>query len=157
MINRSQKFIFYLFLRHSLTFLLSFSIAFWSQTGRKKQSSRKRVEKVDKSCIWSTKDKTILLECSVMLNYQLEIVGKELVTSIGDSDEFYVNLLFDRSIYRPMCTHMGYWIQKSRDQIHNCDKKCDYNISLTRTVYCLYTHSYSFHLQTNNILCLTLS
>ena len=42
-----------------------------------------------------------------MLNYQLEIVGEELVTSIGDSDEFYVNLLFDRSIYRPMCTHMG--------------------------------------------------
>ena len=29
------------------------------------------------------------------------------MTSIGLSDEFYVNLLFDRSIYRPMCTHMG--------------------------------------------------
>ena len=42
-----------------------------------------------------------------MLNYQLEIVGEEFVTSIGDSDEFYVNLLFDRSIYRPMCTDMG--------------------------------------------------
>ena len=73
-----------------------------------KQSGRKWVEKVDKSCIRSTKDKTILLECSVMLNYQLEIVGDEFVTSIGHSDEFYVNLLFDRSIYRPMCTHMGY-------------------------------------------------
>ena len=45
-----------------------------------------------------------------MLNYQLEIVGDEFVTSIGHSDEFYVNLLFDRSIYRPMCTHMGYCI-----------------------------------------------
>ena len=44
-----------------------------------------------------------------MLNYQLEIVGEEFVTSIGHSDEFYVNLLFDRYIYRPMCTHMGYW------------------------------------------------
>ena len=44
-----------------------------------------------------------------MFSYaQLEIVGEEFVTSIGDSDEFYVNLLFDRSInYRPMCTHMG--------------------------------------------------
>ena len=42
-----------------------------------------------------------------MLNYQLEIVGAEFVTSIGRSDEFYTNLLFDRSIYRPMCTHMG--------------------------------------------------
>ena len=43
-----------------------------------------------------------------MLNYQSEIVGGEFVTSIGHSDEFYVNLLFDRYIYRPMCTHMGY-------------------------------------------------
>ena len=42
-----------------------------------------------------------------MLNYQLVIVGDEFVTSIGHSDEFYVDLLFDRSIYRPMCTHMG--------------------------------------------------
>ena len=44
---------------------------------------------VDKNCNWSTKDKTILLECSVMLNYQLEIVEEEFVTSIGHSDEFY--------------------------------------------------------------------
>ena len=43
-----------------------------------------------------------------MVNYQLEIVGEELVTSIGHSDEFYLDSLFDRSIYRPMCTHMGY-------------------------------------------------
>ena len=57
------------------------------------------------SCIWSTKDKTILLEFSVMLNYQLEIVGEEFATSIDHSDKFYVYLLFDRSIYRPMCTH----------------------------------------------------
>ena len=42
-----------------------------------------------------------------MLNYQLEIVGDESVTSIDHYDEFYVNLLFDHSIYRPMCTHMG--------------------------------------------------
>ena len=42
-----------------------------------------------------------------MLNYQLEILGEEFVTSIGPSDEFHVNLLFDRSIYRPMCTYMG--------------------------------------------------
>ena len=42
-----------------------------------------------------------------MLNYQLQIVGDEFVTSIGHDDQFYMNLLFDRSIYRPMCTHMG--------------------------------------------------
>ena len=30
-----------------------------------------------------TKDKTILLDCSVMLNYQLEVLGEEFVTSIG--------------------------------------------------------------------------
>ena len=29
-----------------------------------------------------------------MLNYQLQIVGDEFVTSIGHDDEFYVNLLF---------------------------------------------------------------
>ena len=55
----------------------------------------------------STKDKTIPLECSITLNYQPEIVGEKFVTSIGLSNEFYVNLCFDRSIYRPMCTHMG--------------------------------------------------
>ena len=38
------------------------------------------------------------------VNYQLEIVGGEFVTSIGYSDESYVNLLFDRYIYRPMCS-----------------------------------------------------
>ena len=43
-----------------------------------------------------------------MLNYQSEIVGGEFVTTIGHPDEFYVNLLFDRYIYRPMYTHMGY-------------------------------------------------
>ena len=42
-----------------------------------------------------------------MLSYQLEIVGDEFLTSIDYDDEFHVNLLFDRSIYRPMCTHMG--------------------------------------------------
>ena len=35
-----------------------------------------------------------------MLNFQLEIVGEQFVTSIGPSDEFYVNLLFDR------CAHI---------------------------------------------------
>ena len=30
------------------------------------------------------------------------------MTPIGYDDEFYVNLLFDRSIHRPMWTHMGY-------------------------------------------------
>ena len=42
-----------------------------------------------------------------MLDYQSKFVGEEFVTSIGHSDEFYVNLLFGRSIYRPMCTHTG--------------------------------------------------
>ena len=124
MIERIQKFIFYEFIsifghiwtssRHSLSmyrsktaFIILFDHFLIAQTGRKKQNGRKRVKKVERSCVWSTKDKNILLECSViMLNYQLEIVGEEFVTSIGPSDEFYVNLHFDRSIYRPMCTHM---------------------------------------------------
>ena len=37
----------------------------------------------------------------------LEIVGVESLTSIDFYDKFYVNLLFDHSIYRLMCTHMG--------------------------------------------------
>ena len=66
----------------------------------------------------------MLLECSVMPNYQLEIVGEEFVTSIGHSDEFYVNLLFDRYIYRPMCTHMGkfvrnYWSRSIKNSVQN--------------------------------------
>ena len=43
-----------------------------------------------------------------MLNYQFQIMGDEFVTSNGHEDEFNVNLLFDRSIYRPICTHMGH-------------------------------------------------
>ena len=34
-------------------------------------------------------------------------MGEKFVTSIHLYDEFYVNLLFEHSIYRPMCTHMG--------------------------------------------------
>ena len=34
-----------------------------------------------------------------MLNDRLEIVEDEFVTSIDHYDKFYVNLLFDRSIY----------------------------------------------------------
>ena len=44
------------------------------------------------------------LRCSVMPNSR---VGVEFLTAIDYEDEFHVNLLFDRSIYRPMCTHMG--------------------------------------------------
>ena len=57
-----------------------------------------------------------------MLNYQLEIVGDEFLTSssIGHSDEFNVYLLFDRSIYRPMCSLMGNCIMlEPRQLIYN--------------------------------------
>ena len=45
------------------------------------------------------------LECSVMLNYRLKIVGDESVTSgsIDHYDEFCWNSFFDRSNYRTMC------------------------------------------------------
>ena len=56
-----------------------------------------------------SRGKTVLLKCSVLLNYWFEIMGEESVTSIHPYDEFYVNLLFDHSIYWPMCTHMGQW------------------------------------------------
>ena len=41
-----------------------------------------------------------------MANSRFKIVGDEFQTPIDYYDEFHVNLLFDRSIYRPMCTHM---------------------------------------------------
>ena len=47
-----------------------------------------------------------------MLKYLSVIVEEEFVTSIGHSDEFYVNLLFDRYIYRPMCSDPEIWHQK---------------------------------------------
>ena len=36
-----------------------------------------------------------------------KIVGDEFLTAIDFEEEFHVNLLFDRSINAPMCTHMG--------------------------------------------------
>ena len=71
-----------------------------------------------------------------MLNYQLEIVGEEFVSSIGHSDEFYVNLLFDRSIYRPMCKHMGYKLHREEKARRNRDLKLRfyrYNLSYSPT------------------------
>ena len=65
----------------------------------------KWVKKVNKNFIWSVKGKTISLECPVMLNYRLVSKGDESVTSIDHYEEIYVNLHFDRSIFRPMCSH----------------------------------------------------
>ena len=52
------------------------------------------------------------LVCLVMPKSRFKIVGDEFQTSIDHYDEVHVNLLFDRSIYRPMCTHMGYSSEK---------------------------------------------
>ena len=65
------------------------------------------VEKDNKNCFWSVKGGAVSLGCSVMPNSRFKIVGDEFLTAIDYYDEFHVNLLFDRSIYRPMCTHMG--------------------------------------------------
>ena len=37
----------------------------------------------------------------------IKIVEDEFLTLIDYYGEFHVNLIFDRSIYRPMYTHMG--------------------------------------------------
>ena len=42
-----------------------------------------------------------------MRNSRLKIMEDEFLTSIDYYEKFHVNLLFGRSIYRPMCTHMG--------------------------------------------------
>ena len=49
------------------------------------------------------------LGCSVMPNSRFKIVGDKFLTSKYDDNKFNfnVNLLFDHSFYRPMCTHMG--------------------------------------------------
>ena len=43
---------------------------------------------------------------SINAGHQLEIMGDESVSSIEHHDEFYGDLLFDHSVYRPMCTHI---------------------------------------------------
>ena len=53
-----------------------------------------------------------------MLNYQLEIVGEESVTYFDHDDEFYVNLPFDRSIYRRAHIRVRDSVRKA-DQIPN--------------------------------------
>ena len=70
-----------------------------SKTGRKGQSI--------KTLYGQKRVKLFFPKCLVLVNYRLEIMRDESVTSINHYNEFYVNSLFDRSIYRPMCTNMG--------------------------------------------------
>ena len=50
----------------------------------------------------------------VMPNSRLEIKEDDFLTSIDHHDKFHENLLFDRSIYRPMCIHMGFNLTVNR-------------------------------------------
>ena len=107
-------------------FLLSFSTAFWSQTGRKKQSGQKRVEKVNKNCIWSVKGKTAFLKCSFLLNYRLKTVRDEFLTSFDYNNGFHVNLLFDR-FFIDRCAHIWVTTDQPSSQIvcHHCNWQCN--------------------------------
>ena len=85
-----------------------------------------------------------------MPNSRLKIVGDEFLTSIDYHDEFHVNLFFDRSIYRPMCTHMSYRI------IHDKFKSFTlrvavayYHYSIARNFIIINTTRYRYH-KTNN-------
>ena len=71
-----------------------FIIIFDRPFDRRPIESNRAAEKVDKNCVWSANGETIPLKCSLMLNYQLEIVGDESVTVIDHYDELFVNLLF---------------------------------------------------------------
>ena len=42
-----------------------------------------------------------------MFNCAQLLIGDDYLISINQYYEFYVNLLFHRSIYRPLRTHMG--------------------------------------------------
>ena len=56
-----------------------------------------------------------------MPNSRLKIMEDEFLTSFDYYDELQVNLLFDRSIYRPMCT------QLKLSSLHRFDRKMYYN------------------------------
>ena len=87
-----------------IQFLLTFSTRFRPICFFRPVCDQKAVEKDNKNCLWSVKGGAVSSRCSVMPNSR---VGVEFLTAIDYEDEFHVNLLFDRSIYRPMCTHMG--------------------------------------------------
>ena len=59
-----------------------------------------------------------------MPDSRLEIVEDEFLAfnSINYYDEFHANLLFDRSIYRPMCTHLGHSV--ARRSLFLCKNAC---------------------------------
>ena len=60
-----------------------------------------------------------------MLNHQLETVKVESVTYIDHHDEFHGNVLFDRSIYRLMCAHMGNnFLAKYQFNLFNVTVRC---------------------------------
>ena len=84
---------------------------------------------------WSAEGKTIFLKCLVLLNHPLEIVGQESVTSIDLYDEFYVNLLFDRFIHRPMFTHMGNSYKEERST-ENITITINFNDSHMKLILC---------------------
>ena len=68
---------------------------------------KRAVEKVNKDCFWLKQGPGLSL-LEVQLCSQLEIMGDESLNCIDHDDEFHENLLFDlRSIYQPMCTHIG--------------------------------------------------
>ena len=59
--------------------------------------------------LWACLLLTCLLLICPLLAFPRSIcpLSRSLLPQSWHYDEFYVNLLFDRSIYRPKCTHMG--------------------------------------------------
>ena len=90
-----------------IQFLSTFSTRFRPLCFFRPVFDQKAVEKGNKNGFWSVQGEAVSWGCSVMPNNRLEIVWVEFMTSIDHIKQFYVNLLFNRSIDRPMCTHMG--------------------------------------------------
>ena len=62
--------------------MILFHRSFDRRLVKRNRAVEKGIENVIKNRIWSVKGKTIHVECSVMLNYHMEIVEDESVTSI---------------------------------------------------------------------------
>ena len=74
-----------------------------------------------------------------MLNYQLKIMGEELVTFVDHSDEFYVNLLFDR-FFIDRCAHI--WVRYT----YQCSAQFNYQQKISNLTFTTYYNGHTMYI-----------
>ena len=89
------------------SFHYPFRPLFWSLTGQKKHSSRKGFKKFNKNCISSKKGETTSIECSVILKYQLEMVGINIRLLLINMATF-MWIQFSTALFIDRCAHI--WV-----------------------------------------------